>query len=43
MPSKELTIERVTEGMGAMPSFGDQLSPEEIAAVADYVSENAGG
>ena len=42
MPSKELAVERVTEGMGAMPSFGDQLSPEQIAAVADYVSRNAG-
>ena len=41
-PSKELTIERVSEGMGAMPSFADQLSPEQIAAVADYVSQNAG-
>jgi mono/diheme cytochrome c family protein len=42
MPSKELAIERVREGMGTMPSFGDQLSPEQIAAVADYVSQNAG-
>ena len=43
MPSKELAVERVREGMGAMPSFADQLSPEQIAAVADYVSQNAGG
>jgi mono/diheme cytochrome c family protein len=42
MPSKELATERVREGMGAMPSFADQLSPEQIAAVADYVSQNAG-
>jgi mono/diheme cytochrome c family protein len=42
MPSKELAMERVREGMGAMPSFADQLSPEQIAAVADYVSQNAG-
>ena len=41
-PSKELAIERVTEGAGAMPSFADQLSPEQIAAVAEYVSQNAG-
>ncbi len=41
-PSKELAMERVTEGMGAMPSFADQLTPEQIAAVADYVSQNAG-
>ncbi len=43
MPSKELAMERVTEGMGAMPSFADQLSPEQIAAVADYVAQNTGG
>jgi len=37
-PSKELATERITEGAGAMPSFADQLTPEQIAAVADYVS-----
>ena len=42
-PSKELAVERITEGMGAMPSFADQLSPEQIDAVAEYVVENAGG
>ena len=41
-PSKELAMERITEGAGAMPSFADQLTPEQIAAVADYVSQNAG-
>ncbi len=41
-PSTELAIERVTEGMGAMPAFGDQLSPEQIRAVAEYVSQTAG-
>ena len=30
-------IERVTNGMGAMPSFSGSLSDEQIAAVADYV------
>ena len=35
-------IERVTNGMGAMPAFKDSYSKEEIAAVADYVSSNAG-
>jgi glucose/arabinose dehydrogenase/cytochrome c5 len=30
-------IEIVTNGRGSMPSFGDQLEPEEIAAVASYV------
>ena len=42
MPSKELAMQRVSEGMGAMPAFADQLSPEQIAAVAEYVSQNAG-
>ncbi len=41
-PSTELAIERVTAGMGAMPAFGDQLSPEQIRAVAAYVSQTAG-
>jgi mono/diheme cytochrome c family protein len=36
-PSKELVIERVTKGKGAMPSFADSYTPDEIAAVADYV------
>jgi cbb3-type cytochrome c oxidase subunit III len=38
MPSKELAVERVTNGMGAMPSFKGQLSEAEIEAVASYVS-----
>jgi mono/diheme cytochrome c family protein len=42
-PSKELAIERVTKGMGAMPSFADTYSPEEIAAVAEYVVTSTGG
>ena len=41
-PSTELAVERITEGMGAMPAFGDQLSPEQIRAVAEYVSQTAG-
>jgi mono/diheme cytochrome c family protein len=41
-PSKELVIDRVTNGMGAMPPFKDAYSAEQIAAVADFVSENAG-
>jgi mono/diheme cytochrome c family protein len=42
-PSEELVIDRVTNGMGAMPSFKDQLSEQEIADVAAYVSQAAGG
>ena len=34
-------IQRVTNGMGAMPAFGDQLSPQQIADVAAYVHESA--
>lgn len=41
-PSKQLVIERVTNGKGAMPSFKDKLSQAQIEAVATFVSENAG-
>jgi cytochrome c6 len=42
MPSHELVVERVTNGMGAMPSFADSLSEEQIQDVAAYVSSVAG-
>jgi mono/diheme cytochrome c family protein len=42
-PSKELAIDRVTHGQGAMPAFGDQYSAEQIEAVADYVVSSTGG
>jgi cytochrome c6 len=42
-PSRELAVDRVTNGMGVMPSFRDTLSPEQIQAVAEYVSSSAGG
>ena len=41
-PSRDLVIDRVTNGQGAMPSFQDSLTEEQIAAVADYVVESAG-
>ena len=41
-PTRELTIDRVTNGRGAMPAFKDSYSEAEIAAVADYVVENVG-
>ena len=41
-PSYDLVVERVTNGMGGMPSFKDQLSEEEIQNVAAYVSDVAG-
>jgi cytochrome c6 len=41
-PSFDLVVDRVTNGAGAMPAFADQLSEEEIANVAAYVSTSAG-
>lgn len=41
-PAKDLVIDRVTNGKGAMPSFQDSYSAAQIAAVADYVVANAG-
>ena len=37
-PAKDLVVERVTNGMGAMPSFKDSLTEEQIQAVADFVA-----
>jgi len=42
MPPTALVIERVTNGMGAMPSFRNSLDPAQIEAVAEYVSSAAG-
>jgi len=42
-PPKDLVVERVTNGQGAMPPFKDSLSPEEIEAVADYVVSSTSG
>jgi mono/diheme cytochrome c family protein len=36
-PSFELAVDRVTNGAGAMPAFGDSLSEEQIRDVAAYV------
>ena len=41
-PSAELVADRVTNGLGVMPSFAGKLSPEEITDVAAYVSGAAG-
>lgn len=35
--SKDFVINRVTNGQGAMPAFGGQMTDEEIAAVATYI------
>jgi cytochrome c6 len=42
MPSKEQVEEQVRSGGGGMPAFADQLSDEQIEAVAEYVSSSAG-
>jgi mono/diheme cytochrome c family protein len=42
-PSFELAVDRVTNGSGAMPSFSDKLSEEEINNVAAYVVESTSG
>ena len=41
-PSKDLVVDRVTNGRGAMPSFSESLDEAQIQAVADYVSSVAG-
>jgi mono/diheme cytochrome c family protein len=41
-PSYDKAIERVTNGMGVMPSFGGSLTPQQISDVAAYVSSTAG-
>ena len=41
-PSKELAVDRVTNGRGVMPSFRDSLDAAQIQAVADYLSSTAG-
>ena len=41
-PSEEAAVEQVTNGGNGMPAFGDQLSPDEIRAVARFVAESAG-
>ena len=39
-PSEALVIQRETNGMGAMPSFEDRLSEQQIADIAAYVHES---
>ena len=41
-PPKDRVVDRVTNGKGVMPSFKDRLSEQQIQAVADFVSQNAG-
>lgn len=41
-PSRQLVVETVTTGQGAMPAFSGRLSPAEIESVAAYVATVAG-
>ena len=41
-PSSELVVDRVTNGLGAMPAFKDQLDEQQIQDVAAYISSVAG-
>jgi cytochrome c553 len=42
MPDYELSLDRVTNGQGGMPSFSATLSEQQLADVATYVSSVAG-
>jgi mono/diheme cytochrome c family protein len=41
-PSKDLVVDRVTNGQGGMPSFKDQLDAAQVEAVYEYVASVAG-
>ena len=42
-PSYELSLDRVTNGLGGMPAFKATLTPQQLADVAAYVSQASGG
>jgi cytochrome c6 len=42
-PTFELAVTRVTKGKGVMPTFGDQLTAQQIADVAQFVVSSTGG
>ncbi|MDH4341325.1 MAG: cytochrome c [Thermoleophilia bacterium] len=42
MPSAALVVDRVTNGQGGMPPFGNTLTEQQIADVAAYISSVAG-
>lgn len=39
--SKDFTVDVITNGSGAMPSFGGQMTDEEIATLAEYIVQFA--
>jgi cbb3-type cytochrome c oxidase subunit III len=42
-PPLDAAIEQITNGGGGMPAFRDQLSEEQIRALAEYVVQSTGG
>lgn len=42
-PTAELIVDRVTNGKGSMPAFGEQLDPQQIADVAAYIVASTDG
>jgi mono/diheme cytochrome c family protein len=42
-PELDLIVDRVTNGKGVMPAFGDELSEEEIQNVSAYVFQSTHG
>jgi cbb3-type cytochrome c oxidase subunit III len=42
-PPLDAAIEQITNGGGGMPAFGDQLSQQQIQALAEYVVQATGG
>jgi mono/diheme cytochrome c family protein len=42
-PSFDAAFEQIENGGGVMPAYGEQLDDEQIANLAAYVSERAGG
>ena len=42
-PDHDLVVDRVTNGMGAMPAFEGQLDEEQIENVAAYVVQATSG
>jgi mono/diheme cytochrome c family protein len=42
-PAAALVVDRVTNGMGAMPAFDNELDEQEIQDVAAYVVESTSG
>lgn len=42
-PTKDVVLKVIREGMGAMPSFAETMSEEDMQAVAEYVVSATGG